>query len=595
MCTSAIGRILSIGAVAALLLSAQTTTEKLISLVEEAAFARPIKTVIGVTRLETQIPALISADDLDLGTRKTRILLIGGLDGSDSSVRTTVAALKWFDTAEQAARLREDFAVSAVPVANPDAWANGTGPGNASGGDPTRGYPPRGDAYQSETNPEAEYLWRWIGMHAPDLVVDVRSGSETAWLIPEGANLKSVANILRPSRPFPGSDELVSQLVKQAPSATGTVPAIQVKAARGDAGFLQTLLAGLKKADFANPSPAREELQRRLDRTPIEVAEQLAVHYGHQLDNVVYIPAIALIGRIRLWELTKNPKHLNDVKAIVAPYFNGDKPALPEKPSGSHLSGHLVFGELARVTAEERYIELARASADMGFDERGRPNESMPLHNEMSDSVFMGGPILAQTGALTGDEKYFDMLLRHVKFIRKLDLRPDGLYRNSPLSDAAWGRGNGFPALGLALSLSYLPRAHSARAELIQAHRAHLDALLPHQDPTGAWHQVIDFPGSYRELTSTCMITFSMIRGIRLGWLDRSKYAQAIERAWYAIRTRVAANGDLVDVCTGTGKQTSLRRYLDRKAILGKDDRGGAMALLVATEMASWERDAPSE
>ena len=590
---SAIGRILSIGAVAALLLSAQTTTEKLNRVVEETATARSIKTAIGVTRLETQIPALISADDLDLGTRKTRILLIGGLDGSDSSVRATVAALKWFNAAEQAAALRKDFAVSAVPVANPDAWARGAGPGNASGGDPTQGYPPQGDAYQSETNPEAEYLWRWIGMHAPDLVVDVRSGSETAWLIPEGSSgqVRRLADHLSPSRPLPSSDQLVSQLGEQAPSATGTVPAILVAVKPGDGKFLENLLEALKKVGFAGPSPARKELQRRLDRTSIEVAEQLAAHYGHQLDNVVYIPAVALIGRIRLGELTKNPKHLNDVKAIVAPYFNGDKPALPEKPSGSHLSGHLVFGELARVTAEERYIELARASADMGFDERGRPNESMPLHNEMSDSVFMGGPILAQTGALTGDEKYFDMLLRHVKFIRKLDLRPDGLYRNSPLDDAAWGRGNGFPALGLALSLSYLPRAHSARAELIQAHRAHLDALLPHQDPAGAWHQVIDFPGSYRELTSTCMITFSMIRGIRLGWLDRSKYAQAIERAWYAIRTRVGANGELVDVCTGTGKQTSLRRYLDRKAILGKDDRGGAMALLVATEMAHWRRE----
>ena len=430
-------------------------------------------------------------------------------------------------------------------------------------------------------------------MHAPDLVVDVRAGSETHWLIPEngGENINKLAKQLRPSRRLPSSDQLVSQLVERAPSATGTVPAIQFVMMPRDGNFLEALLTGLTKVNFKGPSPARKELQSRLDRTPIEVAEQLAVHYGHQLDNVVYIPAVALIGRIRLWELTKNPKHLSEVETIVAPYFSGNKPTLPEKPSGSHLSGHLVFGELARVTSKERYIELARAAADLGFDENGQPKESMPLHREMSDSVFMGGPILAQAGALSGDEKYLDMLPRHVEFIRKLDLRPDGLYRNSPLNDAAWGRGNGFPALGLALSLSYLPRWHPAREELIQFHRAHLDALLPHQDPTGAWHQVIDFPGSYRELTSTSMITFSMIRGIRLGWLERSKYEEAIGRAWHAIRTRVAPNGELVDVCTSTGKQTSLRHYLDRKAILGKDDRGGAMALLAATEMAAWERE----
>ena len=45
------------------------------------------------------------------------------------------------------------------------------------------------------------------------------------------------------------------------------------------------------------------------------------------------------------------------------------------------------------------------------------------------------------------------------------------------------------------------------REEMLAAYRAHLTALLPHQDPTGTWRQVIDHPGSYRELTATSMIT----------------------------------------------------------------------------------------
>lgn len=103
------------------------------------------------------------------------------------------------------------------------------------------------------------------------------------------------------------------------------------------------------------------------------------------------------------------------------------------------------------------------------------------------------------------------------------------------------------------------------------------------------WHQVIDHPGSYRELSCTCMITYALLRGMQGGWLDRATFEPAALRGWQAIRTRVAADGSLVDVCTGTGKQGSLRAYLDRTAILGKDPRGGAMALLVATEMAAWE------
>jgi hypothetical protein len=39
------------------------------------------RSAIGVTRQQTIIPALLTADDLDYGTSKTRVLLVGGLDG----------------------------------------------------------------------------------------------------------------------------------------------------------------------------------------------------------------------------------------------------------------------------------------------------------------------------------------------------------------------------------------------------------------------------------------------------------------------------------------------------------------------------------
>jgi rhamnogalacturonyl hydrolase YesR len=87
------------------------------------------------------------------------------------------------------------------------------------------------------------------------------------------------------------------------------------------------------------------------------------------------------------------------------------------------------------------------------------------------------------------------------------------------------------------------------------------------------------------------MIAFAMARGVHRGWLEEARFRPAIERAWYAVRTRVASDGRLVDVCTSTGKQPSLRGYFDRTAILGVDDRGGAMALLLSTELAQWERE----
>jgi unsaturated rhamnogalacturonyl hydrolase len=208
----------------------------------------------------------------------------------------------------------------------------------------------------------------------------------------------------------------------------------------------------------------------------------------------------------------------------------------------------------------------------------------------MSDAVFMGSPILARVGKLTGESKYFDMCARNFEFIKKLTMRSDHIYRHSPLDEAAWGRGNGFPALGLALTLSDLPEDHPAYASILRDYRDHMAAMAKVQDFTGHWRQVVDHSGSYRELTSTCMITFAMARGIRRGWLD-PKYREHVERGWAAISGRVASDGGLIDVCTGTGKQKSLRDYFNRTAILGKDDRGGAMALQAALEVHRLHQD----
>ena len=109
------------------------------------------------------------------------------------------------------------------------------------------------------------------------------------------------------------------------------------------------------------------------------------------------------------------------------------------------------------------------------------------------------------------------------------------------------------------------------------------------------WHQVIDEPGSYREMTSTCMISFAIIRGLRKGWLRPNQFDTVLEESIPAIIDRISPEGELFDVCTGTGKQKNLQAYYDRTAILGKDERGGAMAFLCLTEYARYLKEQPSQ
>ena len=78
----------------------------------------------------------------------------------------------------------------------------------------------------------------------------------------------------------------------------------------------------------------------------------------------------------------------------------------------------------------------------------------------------------------------------------------------------------------------------------------------------------------------------SILRGIRNGWLDGRTWQPRVDRAWHPIVSRIGADGALMDVCESTNKQPSLHAYLKRAAILGRDPRGGGMALIFAMEMA---------
>jgi rhamnogalacturonyl hydrolase YesR len=539
---------------------------------------------IGITRQGTPIEAQLAKHD-DLSTKKTRVLVVG-IDGAKETKAVVEQAREWL--AGPYSKLRNWLLVSTIVCANPDGLAAGTPDKNASGGNPATGYPPKQGFYDSATDPEAAYLWRWIGMFGPDVVIVVRHGDELRYCFRGPENFtKPLAERYRDQLFELPANDLAAALPQVAACDVGTIPAIGIDLpTRVDNAYLESLLMTLAELKLPGMSPAREELLARSQRSSREVAEQLSKVYGHQLNQVAYIPALALVGRLRLGELTNDPAHRADVEKIVRSYFDGSKQLAPK--SGSELAGHLIFAELAaRTKGEERdrFTALARIAADKIFDADGMPLPLMPYHNEMSDAVFMAGPILAATGKLTGEQKYFDACARHLASMRKLCLRDDGIYRHSPLDEAAWGRGNGFPALGMAWVLRQFPADHPRRAELLAAFQKHVAALLKHQDADGCWHEVIDKPASYREFTATSMIGWAMLRGVKNGWLDKTTYQPAIDRAWQAIRLRIGRDGGLVDVCTGTGKQKSLRAYYDRPAILGRDDRGGAMGLLFATEI----------
>jgi hypothetical protein len=248
------------------------------------------------------------------------------------------------------------------------------GPGKGSGA--RLEFEPRGTAFRD--HPESHALWRWMGLQAPDLVFI--AGDD-----PSG---------------------LGAALSRERVAGVGSIPARALPA-----NGLRDL-----NATQIERSPAAFEIERRLSRSPRELALELARHYGHEFDTPLYIQALALIGRCD-W--------------------------------------------------------------------------------------------------------------------------------------ASWMTCGGWPSLG--------STAH-ATASRVRIH---------------SFSQDISCSPSWR--------------AGHAGWLPAEPYRNAIDRAWQAVLVRTGPEGQLVNVCESTPRMPSVEAYVQRAAVFGTDPRGGAMALLFATEMAGLE------
>ena len=541
----------------------------------------------GVTRSETQIPALIHSDAYVADTSRTRVLLVSGLIGGDEGVENGFRVLESYASTGES--LERDVALSGIPCANPDGLVQGTLPSNGAGGNPAEGYPPEGNYYDDPNNPEARYLWRWICFQAPDVVLEVREAYGVRWEYT--GPIERVANALN-AYPMTADSSLVSALSNRSPNNLAPIPALiltcPIDAVESEVSKLWRILA---QESVLLSSPARRVLDRRRNRTPIEAARILAAAYGHKLNPVIYTQGVALSGRLRLHELDpEGESPVEDIERMVKGYaVSSITEVFGEDSGGANLAGIVYADELAEATGNASYNDLLIRAAD----ERFRPARAggIPPASDGDyrvEDMFFGGAVLGRAQAVTGDTSYLDIQTR---FLLDAEVQQDnGLFWHCDNAAWFWGRGNGFASLGYAETLTYLPEEHADRDALVEQHTRHLTALRDYQQPSGMWSEIIDFPGSYQEMTVTCMIGYAMARGMRLGWLDDDSYADSLMLAWQGVSERIDDEGGLVDVCTGTGVQTSTRDYLDRPAIFGWDERGGAMALWFSCEMERYLR-----
>jgi len=246
-----------------------------------------------------------------------------------------------------------------------------------------------------------------------------------------------------------------------------------------------------------------------------------------------------------------------------------------------------VFGivplEIYVQTKDENLLELGKSFADKQWQtntEDGITTEA----RYWIDDMYMITAVQVQAYRATGEAKYLDRAaLAMTAYLDRLQ-QPNGLFFHGTNAPFFWGRGNGWVAAGMTELLRSLPANHPRRARILAAYQQMMTALLKYQGDDGLWRQLIDHPEAWPETSSTGMFAFAMVTGVKNGWLDKSKYGPAARKAWLGLVTYLDKDGNVRDVCVGTGKGDSVDYYLNRPRRAG-DLHGQAPILWTASAL----------
>ena len=143
---------------------------------------------------------------------------------------------------------RRRWQVAAVPCVLPERCDAAAGERTPAAASPIA-FPPEKGYFDAPEHREARYLWRWVSMLGPDLVIEVRRGDTLEWR----ANALAAGRVAASTPAAP--DSLAGALGTGAPSGLAPVAALQVSGP--PARSSRAVRALLDGRPHAAPSPMR--------------------------------------------------------------------------------------------------------------------------------------------------------------------------------------------------------------------------------------------------------------------------------------------------------------------------------------------------
>ena len=174
--------------------------------------------------------------------------------------------------------------------------------------------------------------------------------------------------------------------------------------------------------------------------------------------------------------------------------------------------------------------------------------------------------------------------------------------KTTGLSQHTWSRALGWFAMAMTEVLDELPENYTRRKEVKDMLQKVMTAVVKYQDAkTGVWYDVMDVkdPKNYLESTASCMFSYVLLKGSRLGYIDASLKQAGVKAYDGIINEFIKINNDktisLTKCCSvsGLGPEDNPSRdgsfeYYISEPIRDNDAKGIAPFIWASLEM---ERD----
>ncbi|MEY2648730.1 MAG: hypothetical protein RL282_1443 [Bacteroidota bacterium] len=333
-----------------------------------------------------------------------------------------------------------------------------------------------------------------------------------------------------------------------------------------------------------------------------------------------YDQGVILKGIEEVWKVTGEKEWFQYIQKSMDFYVNEEGNIRAYKSSDyniDNVNNGKVLMTLYQVTGKIKYLKALQQLRDQ-MKTHPRTNQGGYWHKKVYpnqmwlDGLYMAQPFLAEYAQVFHEDSLYDDIVRQFEWMEKnaRDPKTGLLYhgwdesRKQKWADPKtgtsahfWGRSLGWFGMALVDALEFFPPSHPGRSSMLGILDRFVAAVTAFQDPqTGLWYDIVnlkDRKPNYPESSASAMLTYTIAKGVRLGYLPASSLSSA-QKAYNGMREHFIedANGrvNLKSTVTVSGlggepyRDGSFEYYMS-EPVITNDPKGLGAFILCAAEM----------